>query len=148
MRSSVTERSLRRPAGALLALLGWALVAPSVARAGCSHYVTYQAERDALAVLFAPSVVGVAEDQPAGRWTPPPPQRPRPCSGPSCSKPPAAPAVPSVAVTRHVEAWAFLGDPLAPPGLTSTRLDAPASRPCPVRTAGTVFHPPRPSDAT
>src|SRR5262249_5100141 len=85
MRAFIPGRLVRSPAGALLALLACALSAPSKAQAGCSHYVIYRSGQDHLVRFLDPLVIGETERPPAESSPPAVPERPRRCSGPTCS---------------------------------------------------------------
>jgi hypothetical protein len=142
LRGVLAERSVRLHAGALLALLACALLAPADAQAGCASYVVHGSGRVHLAHFLDPSITGGTENRPDGS-TPADSDRPRPCSGPSCSGNSAPPLVPPVSETRIVEPWACLGDAVPLPGLGSRLVPTPESDLHPVLVSFGVFHPPR-----
>src|SRR5262249_5569825 len=121
MRAFSPGNLVRSPAGVLLALLACALTVPSKAQAGCSPYVTHRSGPEHLARFLDPSIVGGTERPPGEPAPPTGSERPRPCSGPSCSGYPAdPPAAPSVTGAQYVEPWACLGTSLSLPGLGSS----------------------------
>src|ERR1700722_1382511 len=78
-------------AGAVATLLALALLAPPVAKAGCSHLVTSRNDRGHLSALVEPLMrdLGGPSDPLSV------PRGPRPCSGAWCTGQPEIPAVPA-----------------------------------------------------
>jgi hypothetical protein len=122
-------------AGAVITLLALVLLAPPVAKGGCSHLVTSRTDPGRLSPLIG-DLSGRSEGIPV-------PSRPRPCSGAFCSQQPAAPAVPAIGLDQRLDSWPWC--PILPT-LASARpsfLSAGTIALCPVQRAGEVFHPPR-----
>src|SRR4051794_2773145 len=91
------------PAGAITTLLALVLIAPSVAKAGCSHLVTSRNDPARLPSLIEPLLHDLAgQSDPL----PTPPAR-RPCTGAWCSGQPAIPTVPSGAFEGRLGSWAW-----------------------------------------
>jgi hypothetical protein len=144
MRGASPTRSCRNWVVALGALLSWAALAPSDAQAACgrrgaSSHLHFEHEMD-LAALAE----GGETAAPAGGA----PERPGPCSGPSCSRRPAAPPAPVVSAPSDSESWACLCTPIEHPACGSL----PSSlREIPVRPSHdgpSLLRPPRPGAPT
>jgi hypothetical protein len=120
-------------------LLAAGLLAPPVAKAGCSHLVTSKYDPRAPLLLLESLMA-----DPAGRRDPlPVPPAPRPCSGAWCSGQPAVPAVPPSTVAGRLGTWAwFVPVPREASGDFSI-LTAENSPLRPLRRGNDVFHPPR-----
>jgi hypothetical protein len=133
------KRPAGLPAGAILTLLVVAMIAPTVAEAGCSHDVTSRTNSVRLSSLIEPlfhNLTGQSEDLPV-------PPLPRPCSGALCSGQPASPAVPAGTIDVRPESWAWIA---SVPGLALTAeslLSSETSDLHPEHRAIAVFHPPR-----
>jgi hypothetical protein len=126
-------------AGAVAAFLAWALFAPPIAEAGCSHIVTSRADRhESSAVAESLMHILAASSDPL-----PEPSRPRPCSGAFCTGEPAVPAVPAKVFDGARDSSAVL---TAVPGLVvsgDSFLPAEKGTVDPTRRSIAVFHPPR-----
>lgn len=120
-------------AGAWITLLVGGLVAPSAARAGCTHYVLAhgQGAHSGLSPLDDLELLSEAAlhraDGPLGA----PLDHPSPCSGLSCSRDPMPPMAPAPAGPLRVDAWACLNlaIPLTPAPLPSPLVEQAAGRP-------------------
>jgi hypothetical protein len=128
---------------AVTSLLGWALIGPPAAQAGCSHPVTSRTGSAQIPFLSAPLILEPAEG--VARLSEPlsVPPRPRTCSGAWCSRQPAAPAVPAGVLQDALSSWAWY---TSVPGLTPPDPFSLASEMSSLRTvrrASAVFHPPR-----
>ena len=89
-------------AGACIAFAVWVVASPSDARAGCGHVALSNADRELFAALAS------LDGDVATEWAPLSiPGRPdrRPCSGPSCSKAPAAPTSPTLPSAPTTDRW-------------------------------------------
>jgi hypothetical protein len=129
--------SMRTVTGAVLTLLAAALCAPA-ARGSCGHYVLVGAKAAATAQPDAP--LPVSKDQPVSA----PEEKPRPCSGPFCSRGPAGlPIAPPATAPAQGEQWGcMVGLSALPTSGPVTSLAAePAPRP--LRHGSGVYHPPR-----
>jgi hypothetical protein len=119
-----------------LPILAGLLFAPG-AHAECGDYVATR-----LSVANAASAQ--SHDMPAAPVTPAVPAPHKPCSGPHCSRLPAAPPAPvPTAPTRAAQEWGHVPDGLDPaPLAATTRLfEQQLSRP--MRIPSSIFHPPR-----
>jgi hypothetical protein len=131
------------PAAAVMSLVASALIAPPAAQASCSHLVTSRTNPGRIPSVIAPLILdpagGVA--RPSEPLTVPP--LPRPCSGASCSRQPAAPAVPAGVFDGRLSSWAWCASSpgLIPPD--SFSLASETSTLQTVRRRNAVFHPPR-----
>lgn len=138
MRSIPFKRLARWGIGALVLLLAHGLAASRTARAGCSHLVTTQAERqDDLNQLD-----GLVTGQDAGPAHQSGPGVPSPCSGPGCSSGIPQPVPPAPSAPVGPNQWLALSaalqlDDLAPYLLSP---DEPGARPRAHRPS--IFHPP------
>jgi hypothetical protein len=143
MRSCTPGNLLRGPLGALIALLGCLLVAPSNVQAGCSRSVAHTSGYERLIELVRS---GPEDSSGPFRGASPTsdPLRRRPCSGPSCSEGPQSPTAPSVEIPRYVEPWAYLGFALATPRLGSSPRELVVDDLQPLLGITAIFHPPRP----
>ncbi len=134
MKGLVSRRVIGWLAGAFLTLLAFAVASPGQALAGCLHDGPTVAHFEHLVRLGA---MPEAE-------TPSPEREDRPCSGPMCSRLPAAPTVPAT-VSFAYEPWACLaaGPMGVPPHFSflATEVD----RAIPVGGPASIFHPPRSS---
>ncbi len=138
-RSSALKQLVSLPAGAVVLLLGFTLVAPPGVEGSCSHLVTSRTDPGRLSALIDPLVHDLS-GEPAGIPLPLPP---RPCAGALCSGQPAAPAVPPGSFDGRIDTWAWYA---LVPGLTLTGdsfLFAATTELHPIRQALDVFHPPR-----
>jgi hypothetical protein len=138
MHAFARRRWIRTATGVALALLAVMFCAPA-ARGSCGHYVLVGAK---LAQATAPDVAPPA----GGEALPPsvPEEKPRPCSGPSCSRGPAGlPAAPPAARPVSGEQWGCVVTLLAlpPSGPVASLADGPSPRP--LRLGSGVYHPPR-----
>jgi hypothetical protein len=141
MKAFAPGKMVRSSAGVLLALLACGILAPSQARAGCSHYAIPQAIQDELANLIDPLIAG--EAQQASPTDSSPEHRPKPCTGPSCSGWPASPPVPPIDATKFVESWAHLEPFRLLPTTGSTLLVPTSCDDAPAHRGTSIFHPPR-----
>jgi hypothetical protein len=127
------------PAGVVATLLALVPVAPSAARAGCSHFVTSQSDPARL-----PSLVGTLLRDLAVPSDPLPiPPAQRRCSGSWCSGQPAIPSVPAGTFEGRLGSWAWC---VPVPNAASTDpsfLAAGSDTIRPLWQANDVFHPPR-----
>ncbi len=125
--------------GALLTLLAWFVVAPTTARADCSHYAASKFERRGEADRF--ELIDLAAST-----TPDPsvPATPKPCSGPSCSGQQPGPTAPTVGPVRVLDNWACLAPCPEVPRPGSAPLPLGDRRPGPRDSGLAIFHPPRP----
>lgn len=130
-----TPRRLATPmAGALLVL---ATLAPGSARAGC-----YKPHATASHFELLVRVGAMAEPiGPGSEATPP--GRPPTCSGPLCSRGPAAPPVTSWTAPGVPESWACLVERLRPDAASPSPLPRDAAPRRPADRALSIFHPPR-----
>lgn len=148
MRLVLSGKTTRPMVGALIALSTWLVVGSGQARAGCERQHSFPwAERSSdvrslfpepLAIHDAEAASDDSDDHTHAPW------RPLPCSGPSCSRSPAAPpSIPSFVAEPVVTQWADLRvDPAL--SLLDSRVLAPASSEMrPVFRGDSVFHPPR-----
>ena len=138
-RSFTFKRPDALPAGAILTLLVLCAIAPTVAKAGCSHNVTSRANSERTRSVIEPLFHDLTVDS-EGPSVPP---SPRPCSGALCSGQPTVPAVPAGAIDVQPESWAWNA---SVPSLASTGASSLSSETCdlhPKQEAIVVFHPPR-----
>jgi hypothetical protein len=132
---------MRSWSGALLTLLGWALVAPQATRAGCSsHYIPTLSlsigsgiglemlESDAAAKPVGPDQV---------------PGRRKPCFGEMCSGKSAIPLSPSRPEIYRIGSWAIL--PIVSGTSPSEHADSlhDEGEVRPIQSSCSIFHPPR-----
>jgi hypothetical protein len=139
MKSFTFEKPAFLRAGAVVAFLAWALFAPPVAEAGCSHLITSRADRRESSALAG----SLMHDLATSSDPLPEPSRPRPCSGAFCSGEPAVPAVPAKVFDGVRDSSAFL---TAVAGLLvsgDSFLSAKRGAVHPTRRTIAVFHPPR-----
>ena len=134
----ISWRLTRYLAGAFLTLLAWNLVTPGSAFAGCVHDRPTVSHFEG---LIHAGAMSEPADVPSAQTLP---GLPPTCTGPLCSRGPAAPPPAPWASTASVrDSWAYLVEILDPaPSLTNVlppeaRLDLPS--PC----GPSVFHPPR-----
>ena len=120
-------------------LLALGLLAPSAARAGCSHLVT---SRDDAARHT--SLDGSLVRDLAGPSSPlPSPSPPRPCSGAWCSGQPAVPPVPPGTFDGHLGSWAWHAPGLDDDSTDPSYLVAETPVLSLLHRGTEVFHPPR-----
>jgi hypothetical protein len=127
------------PAGAVVLLLGFAVLAPPSALGGCSHLVTSGTDPGRL----SSPIEGLIHDLAGKAAGLPAPVRPRPCSGALCSGQPAAPSVPPGLFDGRLESWVWCA---SVPGLVligDSFLFAETNGVLPTRRSLDVFHPPR-----
>jgi len=136
-------RSVRLPAGALLALLTWIVAAPSEVKAGCGSQAVHRSGVDPLARYLDPLVLGDADRTGVESAPPMRSERRGPCSGPSCSENSRPPAVPALSDVRSVEPWACLGPVVVLPVPESRSVAVASPAPHPLLTPAPIFHPPR-----
>jgi hypothetical protein len=136
MRSCSPWHLLSSPAGAATALLALGLLAPTVAKAGCSHLVTSRYEAERLASLAGSLVRDLAVP------SDPIPAR-RPCTGAWCTGQPAIPPVPTGTFEGRLGSWAWC--PSSPDEVPTdpSFLIAETHVLLPLRRGNEVFHPPR-----
>ncbi len=135
MRGWSPGRLARIAVGALLTLLAGSLaLSGGSALAGCDHPGPGLAHFEQ---LVSAGAMPEAEPMPS--------ERPKPCSGPMCSKPPAAPPVMPVTAAFGVEPWACLATPEAAVSPNPAPLPPPEREARPDRRAASIFHPPRSS---
>ena len=139
MRLRSPWQPLKTPVGAVLTLLALALLAPSAAKAGCSHLVTTRDESGQHATLVEPLMRDLAG--PSDPLSAPPSRRP--CSGAWCAGRDAIPAVPPGAFEGRLRSWAWCMS--SPDDLSTTphffSVDFPIV--APLHQGDDVFHPPR-----
>ncbi|HEY7314235.1 MAG TPA: hypothetical protein VH643_33090 [Gemmataceae bacterium] len=113
-----------------MAFLTAALTAPSSARAGCDYPTHIEWTR------AADFTVSPAKE-------PKPPSKPRPCSGPTCSRKPLLPSIPFAVQPVQIQEWGHLVPRLifAPPSHESRPPEAASA--APVRRALSIYRPPR-----
>jgi hypothetical protein len=123
-RQAFSRRFARIAAGVIFALLAWLALAPTSARAGCSHLVTSRGDRGATLVpsflrdFYTEPVLGVADPlQPIET-----PQFPRPCQGAWCAETPSVPITPSGIVSARAELWAWSAMETIPTVTSCSRL--------------------------
>lgn len=135
-----------RSVGALFACLTLAIVAPSVARAGCSsHYVVSRVQSDTDDIGHEYLQVGHASED-AHDTTPRPQPRRLPCSGAFCSGNPVLPySAPVTRVASIADLWALLTPHFTPERARIASVIASDSALHPIDESGTIFHPPRAS---
>jgi hypothetical protein len=128
-------------AGAWAVLLATGLVAPSQARAGCTHPYVFSKTDTVVAVADLDLLaVGREAPEPSSRA---PRNAPAPCSGPACSKLPIVPvSVPSVASPR-LEQWCCLAAGSLSQASGSVAFPASERLLHPLHIASSLFHPPR-----
>jgi hypothetical protein len=139
MKSFTFDKPAFIGAGAVVAFLAWALFAPPVAEAGCSHLVASWADRYESSALSE----SLMHDLATSSDPLPEPSRPHPCSGAFCSGQPAVPAAPAKVFDGARDSSAFL---TAVPGLVvngDSFLPAEKGAVHPTRRTIAVFHPPR-----
>ncbi|WP_422928915.1 hypothetical protein [Singulisphaera sp. PoT] len=145
MKISLPENFLRSTAGVCLTLLLGLVASPSQARASCGARFDHL-QGGGLGIERLDRFAAAH-----GQWGPETaipveaPRRPRPCSGPSCSKLPAIPAPPSVAEARYVEVWAIFGSMLGGRTVASTRITPEDRDLHAIHVGPSIFHPPRSS---
>lgn len=137
MRLCSSGTRLRLAAGAIIVLWACLFVAPTKSEAGCSRYVTHRSGHERFIDVL------LADSDDAGQSPIPAPNRPRPCSGPSCSENVPVPSAPSVSVTKFVEPWANLCPALMVPDLGTPLLHSSEDDPHPAPGVAAIFHPPR-----
>jgi hypothetical protein len=143
MRGFSSGRSARLPAEALFALLACSLLAPTKVLAGCASNAPHWSAEDRPQGFVDPLMVAGREQPPHESTPPTDPDRPRHCSGPSCSGRSTPPAVPVMSEARYFEPWACLGRTVTLPE-PDRRLAATSSSGLhPVVVPASVFHPPR-----
>ncbi len=138
-RSARFQRPVSLLAGAVLALLASALLAPPAVEGGCSHLVTSRTSPGQLATRIEPLLGDVSD-----RTDPLPGPLPRPCSGAWCSGQPAAPAVPAGVSQSRTDSWAWCQPIADPTSGDPSFLRAATTRLRPRYQGTAVFHPPRP----
>jgi hypothetical protein len=122
--------------GAITTLLALGLLAPTDARASCSHLVTWRNDPTRLSSLIEPllhDLAGPADPTPARR----------PCSGAWCSGQPAIPPVPSGAFEGRIGSWAWHAPAAEDVAVDPSFLAPESPAPRPLRRGNDVFHPPR-----
>lgn len=145
MRRETLTGPFTRTAGVLTALLAVSLFAPGVVRGDCSSHVTY---RSASGLLVPLPELLIGLNAAAPRPSVPVPSPARPCTGPSCSKAPAAPAAPAVSGERLAQSWALLEGAVPPPGRSWTLARPRSDQAHPIDSRDPIFHPPRASRPT
>jgi len=138
-RSSALKQLVSLPAGAVVLLLAWALLAPPGAEGSCSHLVKSRTDSARLSALIDPLVHDLAGESDRT----PIPVPPCPCSGALCSGQPAAPAVPAGFFDGRIDSWAWCA---SVPGLALTggsALIEETNEIHTIRQPRDVFHPPR-----
>ncbi len=137
MRAPVSKGRAWSGAGALMTLLAVVLLAPSQARADCSH----PADRPAIAGDLSRLSFDGASGDPASDPAQAP--LPKPCSGPQCSGKSAPPLSAPPTVPPRAKLWALTVDPgpaPSPDPAASWPEEAPSR---PIRIAPSIFHPPQ-----
>jgi hypothetical protein len=122
-----------------MTLLALALLAPSVAKAGCSHLVTSRNDPGRLASLVESlmrDLAGPSDPLPTS------PSRPR-CSGAWCSGQPAIPPVPPGTFEGRLGSWAWCASSPAEVSTAPHSLVVETHVVVPLRRGNEVFHPPR-----
>ena len=134
----ISWRLIRPLAGAFLTLLAWNLVAPRAAFAGCVH------DRPTVS-HFEGLILTRAMSEPADAASAKPlPSAPPTCSGPLCSRGPAAPpSAPWTSTASVRDSWAYLVEILDPAPSVTNALTPEAALNLPSPYAPSVFHPPR-----
>src|SRR3954454_10891689 len=143
MRSFFAGRSGRLPADALFALLACSLLAPVKVQAGCASNAPHWSGEDRLEGFVDTLMVTGGEQSPDESTPATNTDRPRRCSGPSCSGNSTPPAVPVVSEALHVEPWACLGRTVTRPEPDSGFAAASSSGVHPGLVPTAIFHPPR-----
>jgi hypothetical protein len=124
---------IRRPLGAVVALLAATLFAPGVVRASCGDYLTTGAHP------VMPTATGAASDS-----MPVLPAPAAPCSGPNCSgRSPILPNIPPAPAPVSGEQWgcAVVLPAYQGPGFASWLLQTTPD--LPIRCGNSIYHPPR-----
>lgn len=124
-------------------LLGVMACVPSTAEAGCSHGVRLNSEWSGLDTSLEINLSGLNGGDRAESDSRPFP-RDVPCSGPSCSRGPGVPYVPTPLPPVHSGPWCCtsVAPPLSPPEPADGLADRVPSRPR--RVAASIERPPRP----
>jgi hypothetical protein len=118
--------------GAALAVLAGVLLAPTPARAGCGDHVILMSGTDSLASK-APMPAPIQ-----------PNEKPAPCSGPTCSHSPIAPApAPTAPVAPSVPEWACVLALSTLPVVTFSPHPLDNRREPLLSLASSIYHPPR-----
>jgi len=142
MSRAIPSRLTKSLGGAFLTLLAWNLVAPGQSLAGCVH--------DRPSVSHFEGLIGAgAMDRSIDEILSPTPKTPPgqvpTCTGPLCSRGPAAPTPAPWATALTDDSRAITGETSPPVASPSARL-APESTPFVPSAPGTsIFHPPRAS---
>jgi hypothetical protein len=146
-RSFSFRQSVSLPAGAVISLLAFVLLAPPAVQAGCSHLVVSASDRflhdnqlDAL--ITGGSSSSIADDLAQDPLKEQGPKRPTPCSGPGCSSRVPLPVSTASQVLDGSDQWVALSAVVrlavaSPPCRT---VDEPAARPAGRKPS--IFHPP------
>jgi hypothetical protein len=132
------ERLTRWGVGAVVLLLAHGLGAPGTARAGCSHLVTSQSDRQLGLNRLDDLITGGSTAMPAGE-----PGRPsRRCSGPGCSSGIPWPLSTTSPTSGGPDQWATVEAILGLAAISPPRHlpDRPPARP--VGHKPSIFHPP------
>ena len=124
-------------AGAIFALLAVVAALPGSARAGC--LIPHDSASHFEHLVRAGALPEAAEHDEAARL----PGKPPTCSGPLCSRGPAAPSSSWWAATPGPESWACLAEGLAPVASSSSPLPPEVATAPPAGLAPSLFHPPR-----
>jgi hypothetical protein len=141
MRSACRGRLLKLLPGALFAFLGWLVVVPVAAEAGCTSH-----DRPLISLPDGSAIDLLRLDragQLAAADLTEKPRVPKPCSGAMCSGRPAIPVSPAPPQFLRIGLWVILDLALsvAAPEEIDSREDQ--SRICPIRFSLSIFHPPR-----
>jgi hypothetical protein len=140
-------KTTRLAAGALFALVAFCVFAPSKAEAGCSSYVSHAAGQHDFARSIDPLILGSPDVAVTDLFPSTPANRPKPCSGPSCSSKQFPPVTPTVLTeVRYVEPGALLRSCHALDQNATSFQSAPPSSPRAIKGVSAIFHPPRPSE--
>lgn len=133
----IPERLARPMAGACLALLALAVLAPGTSRAGCvqDHLAPSHFEHLVRAGAMPEAAVVGSEATLPGK--------PPTCSGPTCSRGPAAPPLSTWVASGVHESWACLAERLLPAAASPSPLPPVAAPDLPADRALSIFHPPR-----